>query len=56
MNWKDVLYLFVVSSVVSGLFTGGLLLGWWIYQSTNVWWAIFYVGFLITWMVEVNKE
>ncbi len=55
-NWKDLLYLTIVSGVVSGLFTGGLLFGWWIYQNFGVWVAIFFFGFVITWLVEVNKD
>jgi len=41
---------------VSGIFTGGLLFGWWIFQNFGLWVAIFFFGFVVTWLVEVNRD
>ena len=53
---RDLLYLTILSSIVSGVFTGGLYFGWWLYQEVSVWWAIFFLIAVIVWMVEVNKD
>ncbi len=53
---KDLLYLTILSVIVSGFFTGVAWVGVWFFQNVNVWVAVFFVGTVIVWLVEVNKD
>lgn len=53
---SDLLYLTILSVIVSGFFTGVAWVGVWFFQNVNVWMAVFFVGAVIVWLVEVNKD
>lgn len=53
---RDLLYLTIWSAIVSGVLTGGLYFGWWLYQEVGVWAAIFFLIAVAVWMVEVNED
>jgi len=53
---QDLLYLAVYSCIISGFTTGVAWSGVWLINHDHLWWAVFFWGVVIAWIVEVSKD
>lgn len=53
---KDLLYLTILSVIISGFIVGVAWCGVWLINNDRLWWAIFLWGCIIVWLMEVNTD